>query len=158
VGLFGVVTVWAMLRHIETGENRYLYWLTIATAFHFTSKETSFIYTAQAMLFLAGYLVYRLIQRPWPQPDWRRYFIVAIIAALVCLSVGGMLLYASRGEEATDAAETLAPAVPGEEGAGVTSTVSPAVSPFVASIPGIFIILALIALLAAAYFVLRGYT
>ena len=52
VGLFGVVTIWAILRYLETGEDKYTYWLTAATVLHFTAKETSFIYTAQALLFL----------------------------------------------------------------------------------------------------------
>ena len=60
VALFGVLTLYAILRYFETGRARYLVLLTVATALHFTSKETAFIYTAQAMLFLAAYLVNRV--------------------------------------------------------------------------------------------------
>src|SRR4030042_93125 len=49
VALFGVITLWALLRYLETGKARYLYCFTAATVLHFTSKETSFIYAAQAL-------------------------------------------------------------------------------------------------------------
>ncbi|MFN2113799.1 MAG: flippase activity-associated protein Agl23, partial [Anaerolineales bacterium] len=52
VVLFGVVSLWAILRYLETSQPRFLYWLTAATMLHFTAKETAFIYTAQAMIFL----------------------------------------------------------------------------------------------------------
>ena len=57
VGLFGVVTIWAILRYLETGEARYTYLLIGATSLHFATKETAFIYTAQALLFF-GFGVY----------------------------------------------------------------------------------------------------
>jgi uncharacterized protein (TIGR03663 family) len=60
VGLFGLMTLWAILRYLETGKNHYLFWLTAATVLHFTSKETAFIYTAQALLFLGFYFLHRL--------------------------------------------------------------------------------------------------
>jgi uncharacterized protein (TIGR03663 family) len=52
VALLGVLTLYGILRYLETGKYRYLLLLTIATALHFTVKETAFIYTAQALLFL----------------------------------------------------------------------------------------------------------
>ncbi len=64
VGLFGVVFIWAILRYLESGAGALsIYLATIANVLHFTSKETSFIYTAQAMIFLACYFIYR-ISRP----------------------------------------------------------------------------------------------
>ena len=52
VAFFGIITFWAILRFLDTGNIKYTYWLTAATVLHFTTKETSFIYTAQALLFL----------------------------------------------------------------------------------------------------------
>jgi uncharacterized protein (TIGR03663 family) len=151
VGLFGLVTLWSMLRYLESGEKRYLFWLTTAIVLHFTAKETSFIYTAQAMIFLAIYLVYRLIQRPWPQPDWRKYFILALIAALLLLSVSGALFSATSSAGSLTGEETVSPAVPGEQ-TGVASATNRAI------LPSVFIILTIFALLVAAYIVLRGYS
>ena len=151
VGLFGVITLWAILRYLESGENRYLYWLTIATVFHFTAKETSFIYTAQALIFLAIYLVYRLIQNPWPEPGWRKYFIFAIIVALLLITITGGTLWVTRSSTTLDASETASPAVPGEDLAASTPT-------GLAALPSIFIISTLLALLVVAYTALRGYS
>ena len=71
VAFFGVVTLWAILRYIESGQPRYTYWLMAVTALHFTAKETSFIYTAQALIFLTFYLIYRLTSCPWARPQER---------------------------------------------------------------------------------------
>ena len=65
LGLFFVLTLYAILRYLETGKTRYLFLLTIATILHFTAKETAFIYTAQALLFLAVYLINRVTRAPW---------------------------------------------------------------------------------------------
>jgi hypothetical protein len=127
VALFGVITLWSMLSYLETGESRYLFWLTAATVLHFTSKETSFIYTAQALIFLAVYLVYRLIQRPWPEPEWRKYFIWTLIAALLLLSVSGVLFSTTPGAGSLTAEETVSPAVPGDQ-PGVASVSNRAVT------------------------------
>lgn len=63
VALFGLLTLYAILRYLETGHDRYLLLLTLATVLHFTAKETAFIYTAQALLFLASLLLLRLVQQ-----------------------------------------------------------------------------------------------
>lgn len=89
VALFGAVTIWAILRYIETGKPRYLYWLTLATVLHFTAKETSFIYHAQALLFLALYLIFRITDRQWPVPSQRSRFLLALIAALLLFAASG---------------------------------------------------------------------
>ena len=51
VAFFGVVMIWSMLRYIDTAKNKYLYIFTAVTVLHFTTKETAFIYSAQALLF-----------------------------------------------------------------------------------------------------------
>ena len=71
VALFGVVTIWAIFRYLESGKPKYTYWLVVVTALHFTAKETAFIYTAQALLFLGGYFVYQMYQKHWKFPKFR---------------------------------------------------------------------------------------
>lgn len=92
VGLFGVITFWAILNYLETGAGRYLFWLSAATALHFTTKETAFIYTAQALLFLAIILVYRLITAAWNNPKERQRFIILLLISLAIFGLGGILL------------------------------------------------------------------
>ena len=97
IELFFVVTIWALLRYLETGLPRYLYWLTLASVLHFTSKETSFIYHAQAMLFLGIYFLYRVIQARWPHPRYRDYFLVTLIAVLLLTgAAGGFMVFAPK--------------------------------------------------------------
>lgn len=62
VGFSGILLLYSILRYLEVGEKRYLYLVTSATLLHFTSKETAFIYTAQAFIFLGFYFLIRLFQ------------------------------------------------------------------------------------------------
>ena len=81
VALFSVVVLWAILRYLDTGQTKYLLWLTAATALHFTAKETAFIFTAQAMIFLGFLMIYRVMKRKWDNPDLRTPFIIMLVAA-----------------------------------------------------------------------------
>jgi uncharacterized protein (TIGR03663 family) len=90
VALFGVMTLFAILRYLETGKSRYLLLLTAATVLHFTAKETAFIYTAQAMLFLGVYLVNRISRASWKNSHLINVF-------LIVLSVGVVLAAAAVG-------------------------------------------------------------
>ena len=77
--LFGVVMLWAILRYLETGEAKYTYWLTAVTVLHYTTKETSFIYTAQALLFLGMLFVYQLSQKRWGRPEYKNIFLALLL-------------------------------------------------------------------------------
>jgi predicted membrane-bound mannosyltransferase/sugar lactone lactonase YvrE len=81
VALFGVVTIWAILSYLETSAPKYLYWLTGATVLHFTAKETAFIYTAQAMVFLGLVFVLDVLKDEWEKSGYKRYFTGGIIGA-----------------------------------------------------------------------------
>jgi hypothetical protein len=74
----------------------YAYWVTAATALHFTSKETSFIYQAQALTFLAVYLLYRLTKLPWYDRQNRTRFLVAMIVFLLLIGLAGSYLLVNR--------------------------------------------------------------
>jgi uncharacterized protein (TIGR03663 family) len=149
IELFGVVTIWAILRYLETGWPRYLYVLTLATVLHFTAKETSFIYTAQAMLFLGAYTIYKITQERWPFSEYRNRFILTLIIGLLLFaSLGGYLVYSGPDDPG-----------PAPSPANPTEIVGPLVppsppDPIAAALAG------LLALTVAAglYFLLRGYT
>lgn len=151
VALFGVMTLWAILRYLETGEHRFLYWLTAATVLHFITKETSFIYTAQALVFLAIFFIVRVLQSSWQRPADRRRFALALIIALIPLvAVAGFSLLHLNLDPAS-ATETAEPSVPGQE--VPLAQTGAAFSPVFVLVP-----VAGLALIAAAYFLLRGYT
>ena len=86
--LFGIVMVWAIFRYLETGEAKYTYWLTSVAVLHYTTKETSFIYTAQALLFLGILFVYQITQKRWQIPKYRNIFLAVLILAFVCFAIG----------------------------------------------------------------------
>ncbi len=48
----GIVAIYAVLRFYETKEYKFLYYLTIALALNFTSKETAYIFSAQLLIFM----------------------------------------------------------------------------------------------------------
>ncbi|MBG7609800.1 MAG: TIGR03663 family protein [Anaerolineae bacterium] len=87
---FGIVMIWAILRYLETGRIRYTYWLTAAVMLHYTTKETSFIYSAQALLFLGLLFVHQVTQQNWKNPHYRKAFLVALLVAfgLVAAAIG----------------------------------------------------------------------
>jgi predicted membrane-bound mannosyltransferase/DNA-binding beta-propeller fold protein YncE len=90
VGLLGVITLWSILRYFDTGEAKYTYWLIASTALHFTTKETSFIYTAQALIFLGLVFVYQILRNQrWEIKNYRRAFIIFVITAFAFLAIGG---------------------------------------------------------------------
>jgi predicted membrane-bound mannosyltransferase/sugar lactone lactonase YvrE len=85
--LFGVMAIWAILRYLETSKPRYLYWLTAATTLHFTAKETAFIYTAQAMIFLGVIFIRDLYKRKWENPNLKGLFLAGILITGVLLGI-----------------------------------------------------------------------
>ena len=101
VAFFAVVMLWSMLRYIETAKPRYLYIFTAVTVLHFCTKETSFIYAAQALLFLALYLVYRITQRNWIRESYRTPFLIALISSLFLVAVGLLIKLLSGKLSAT---------------------------------------------------------
>ncbi len=145
----GLATIWAILRYLEKGEPKYLYLLTAATVLHFTAKETSFIYTAQALLFLGLFFIHRITRRAWPHAEFRRTFLIFLILAFVLAggALGSVLFSRSLGT--LSGSETVAPSVPGEEAftvSGVPSAITIAL-----------VIFALIAILVSLYLLIRGY-
>ena len=150
VGLFFVIMLWAMLRYLETGAPRYLYWFIAAIALHFTSKETAYIYAAQALIFLAFYFIFRVYQTSWPNPSYRRAFAITLLIGLLLILAGGATFLLGRQAGILSATETIAPSVPGE------TPVTPAAP---SSLPALLLSgTGAIVLLVAIYFMFRGLT
>lgn len=148
---FGVVSLWAVLRYLETGKDRYTYFLTVATVLHFTAKETAFIYTAIIMLFLAGYFVFRITISPWEKPGHRGKFLLLLIILLILVTVAGGYLLVNRGTESLNPFITAAPAVPGEVAESQLFTGPDEISVILLGLIAIFLIL-------CAYFLITGYS
>ena len=152
-GFSGIVMLYVMLRYLETGGKKYIYLLAAALLLHFTAKETAFIYAAQALLFLAIYFIARVTRQSWDGREKHyRGFIIALAIGILLLGAAAGFGLASRNADTLSGTETAAPANPS---AGVSPLAPPegGISPTVLLGAG-----GLIALLAAATFLITGYT
>lgn len=110
VALFGVLTIYAVLRYLEKGERKMLYLLTTVTALHYATKETSFIYSAILLIFLALVFLRDLVRYRWPDPRKLSTFItlMATAIALVGLAIGIAAYNAAAAKNAAEATAGLA--------------------------------------------------
>jgi sugar lactone lactonase YvrE len=130
--------------------------LTTATVLHFTSKETAFIYTAQALLLMAIYFIARVTQKPWQKNNRYVAFIIALgIGVLFLGATFGYEVY-SRGQTPLDAAQTAVPAIPSQTASG--QPVSPLTATSQLLSPTTLLAGAsLIAFILAGFFLINGY-
>lgn len=85
IGLYGVIMLYAVLRYLEQGKNSTLYLFTAMVALHFITKETSFIYTAEILIFLALVFLKDVTKAAWKKANSRNVFILAVLVALFFL-------------------------------------------------------------------------
>jgi predicted membrane-bound mannosyltransferase/DNA-binding beta-propeller fold protein YncE len=154
VAFSGVVMLYAMLRHLEVGGRKYLYILTAALALHFVSKETSYIYVAEALLFLAVYFIIQVTRRPWLDREHEyRAFIISLGLALL-LAVGAAAYgLSTRHAETVSGTETALPSDP--------NATDPSLAQPDSGFPLPLMILGGTALMGfgvAGYYLIRGYT
>ncbi|MEW6400835.1 MAG: flippase activity-associated protein Agl23 [Chloroflexota bacterium] len=153
-GLSGVIMLYVILRYLEAGDKKYLYMLAAAYFLHFATKETAFIYAAQALLYFAIYFIARVTRRSWDehQREYRGFVIALAVAVLLGGIAAGVAVY-GREQGTLSATETAAPSDP-------LATGTPLDAPGVASISPAVIVAAaaLLAIGVAAYFLITGYT
>lgn len=153
-GLSGVLMLYATLRHLEAGGRKYLYLYVVALILHFTTKETAFIYAAQALLYFAFYFIAQVTRRRWEGRtfEYRAFLIALAVAVLFIASAVGYGLY-TRDQQTLSPTETARPADP-------HATLSPLTAPETAALSptAILALIGALALLASAFFLIRGYT
>ncbi len=101
--MWGLLTLYAILRYLEKGERWALFLFTAANAFHFVDKATSYIFAAMELIFLAVYLLDRLTRREWPRPRWRQAFIILLSLAIL-LAAGAATVSLEIRQQTQDAA------------------------------------------------------
>jgi len=153
VGFSGVLMLYAMLRHLEVGGKKYLLMLAAALALHFTSKETSFIYTAEALIFLAVYFLAQVTRRPWKnaENEYRSFIIALGVTVLLFGATAGYALY-SRDSQVISGTETAIPSNPIGDNSPLTTP-----APASASLTMVFAAIAFASLIVTAYLLIRGY-
>lgn len=85
IQLLGVVMLYAMLRYFETGNRSAMFLFTVSTVVHFTTKETSFIYTAQALIFLVFMFLVEVRRMLRHKPGRYNRFLIFLSTAMVCI-------------------------------------------------------------------------
>ncbi|MBL8088783.1 MAG: TIGR03663 family protein [Anaerolineales bacterium] len=149
----GVLMLYAMLRYFEVGKQKYLIMVAAALAIHFLTKETSFIYTAQALIYLAVYFIIKVTRKPWQNAEQDyKMFIIALCVMILLASVAAGIYLVQRDTTTLTGAETAMPTNPEEPAPHTTGEhgTSPLVIGFGAG--------AGIAFIATAFFLIRGYT
>lgn len=117
VTLFGLIMLWGMLRYLDTGKNKFIYITMAAISLHFTSKETSFIYLAQALIFLGLVFLWRIAARKWSSDGSRRVFFVTLLlsVSLIFLAIGAQMQASEQGSTTIlSATQVEEPVVPSE--------------------------------------------
>jgi len=150
-GFAGILLLYSVLRYLDSGEKRYLYFITAATVLHFTAKETAFIYTAQILIFLGIYFIVRVTSRSWQEkPDLYNVFIIGLAAVILLAGVGAGFGYINRHEGTLSSTETAAPADP-------TTGLAPHAAPTTIPISTILFGTAFVFLLGAIVILVLGY-
>lgn len=90
---WGLVMLWLFLRYLEDGKQKWLLWLAFIVAMHYSDKATSYIFTAEALVFLALLFVRECARAKWPTVKERNNFVSVFLIALMCLAmVGGFYI------------------------------------------------------------------
>jgi predicted membrane-bound mannosyltransferase/DNA-binding beta-propeller fold protein YncE len=87
--LWGILTIYAILRYLERGEAWVLFLFTAVNALHFTDKATSYMFAAEECIFLSAYVVDRFSRYHWISGRKRIFFLIGLILTVVLLAVAG---------------------------------------------------------------------
>ena len=91
---WGLVMLWLFLRYKEDGQSKWLLWLTFITAMHYADKATSYIFTAEASIFLALLFIFESFRAKWKSDTVKSRFqiAVALTLALIVVTLGVYIL------------------------------------------------------------------
>ncbi len=119
VALFGVLTLYGILRYLERGDRKSLYLLTVVTAMQFITKETSFIYTATFLLFTGFHFLVDVSREKWQDASLRNRFTLLVLTGMILIIIGGAfaawnasILKGLPAPQAVEGSETLATPAP----------------------------------------------
>ncbi len=84
--LWGILTIYAILRYLERGEAWVLFLFTAVNMLHFTDKATAYMFAAEEFLFLAAYFVDRVSRGTWSSTRRRGFFLLGLALTVVFMS------------------------------------------------------------------------
>ena len=101
---WGMALLWGVLRYLEYGRKRTLLFVTFITALHFCDKATSYIFTAEILIFLAVLFIARTFTKRWKSDSYKLIFLIAVIVSLLAgLGAFGVGYVSLSGAQGTDA-------------------------------------------------------
>lgn len=90
---WGMVMLWLFLRYLEDGKQKWLLWLALIVGMHYADKATAYIFTAEALIFLALLFIRECARAEWPSEKVRVNFLSVFLIAMLCLVlVGGFYM------------------------------------------------------------------
>ena len=84
--VWGLLTLYAVLRYLEQGKAWSLFLFTFVNAIHFTDKATAYMFAGEMFLFLAAYFIDRMARREWPNANRRTSFLLGLALAVVLVA------------------------------------------------------------------------
>lgn len=78
--LTAVLWIWTIMKYLESGESRWLYWLAAFFSLMYTTKEASYIYTAIFIALLTVPFAWQVIRVKWERPEFGK--VIAGVASL----------------------------------------------------------------------------
>lgn len=141
IALSFFLMLYAVFRYFESGEHKYIYLIAGSFIIHYLTKETSFIYNAEMLIFLAIIFIFSIVVKPWEndRPSYKK-FSISLVASILFIGTSAVLFLISRPEKTTDAAQALT-------------------APSTNLMVGVYVLLALflISFISAVFFLLKGY-
>lgn len=119
-GLSGILMLYAVLRYLEEGQSKFLFLMSGALIIHYADKETSFIYSAEILLFLGVLFLLQVTRRAWENHEKAyRYFIILLATGVLLISIG-LGAYVLQRENGTGLSitQTAVPANPTGDASG----------------------------------------
>ncbi len=98
VVVWGLLLFYSIGRYLESRQPRWLYLLAAATALHYATKETAYIYAVLAIVFLAGLVQWQLYLHKWTSNDRRRWYLLLSLLAVVLAAGAAALFVAGRAD------------------------------------------------------------
>ena len=91
---WGMAMLYFMLRYLEDGKHKWLYWLVFINAMHYADKATAFIFSAEALIFLALLFIGEVLRKDWPDKAKKSKFQIGvwITLGLIVVTMGVYML------------------------------------------------------------------
>ena len=103
-----ILMFWAIFSYFDKREAKWLYLLSFSLTLHFATKETSFIYALQLMLFLGIFFAWDILKRHWRSRESKILFIIGLAATVIGIALSGYSLLADPSANIQD------PTIPGQ--------------------------------------------